>query len=103
MFFLLKRRRPPKSTRPDTPFPYPTLFRSQGVNRFLRAAANIAFAPTLGDVATTISHPPSSSHRALSEAGRLELGIGEGFIRVSVGIEDIALLDRKSTRLNSSH
>src|SRR3546814_13528687 len=66
----------------------------QGVNRFLRAAANIAFAPTLGDVATTISHPPSSSHRALNEAGRLELGIGEGFISVAIGIEDIALLNR---------
>lgn len=58
------------------------------VNRFLRAAATLAFAPTLGDVATTLSHPASSSHRALSEAQRLELGIPEGFIRVSVGCED---------------
>jgi cystathionine beta-lyase/cystathionine gamma-synthase len=66
-----------------------------GVNRFLRAASNIAFAPTLGDVATTISHPPSSSHRALSEAERLKLGISEGFIRVSVGIEEIDLLKRE--------
>jgi len=66
-----------------------------GVNRFLRAAGNIAFAPTLGDVATTVSHPPSSSHRALSAAERARLGIAEGFIRVSVGIEDIALLKRE--------
>jgi cystathionine gamma-synthase len=66
-----------------------------GVNRFLRAAKNIAFAPTLGDVGTTLSHPPSSSHRALSEAERLKLGIPEGFIRVSVGIEDIDLLKRE--------
>ena len=68
-----------------------------GVNRFLRAASNIAFAPTLGDVATTLSHPASSSHRGLSEAGRLALGISEGFIRVSVGIEDIELLKREIT------
>jgi cystathionine gamma-synthase len=68
-----------------------------GVNRFLRAAGNIAFAPTLGDVATTLSHPASSSHRGLSEAERLALGISEGFIRVSVGIEDIELLKREIT------
>ncbi len=68
-----------------------------GVNRFLRAAGNIAFAPTLGDVATTLTYPPSSSHRGLSAAERLELGIGEGFIRVSVGIEDIDLLKREFT------
>jgi cystathionine gamma-synthase len=58
------------------------------VNRFLRAAAAIPFAPTLGDIGTTISHPASSSHRALSEAQRLALGISEGFLRVSVGCED---------------
>lgn len=68
-----------------------------GVNRFLRAASNIAFAPTLGDVGTTISHPASSSHRGLSEEERLSLGISEGFIRVSVGIEDIELLKREFT------
>ncbi|MEM7271249.1 MAG: aminotransferase class I/II-fold pyridoxal phosphate-dependent enzyme [Pseudomonadota bacterium] len=62
------------------------------VNRFLRAASNIPFAPTLGDIGTTLSHPPSSSHRALSEAERLAIGIEEGFIRVSVGIEDQDLL-----------
>lgn len=62
------------------------------VNRFLRAARHIPFAPTLGDVATTLSHPASSSHRALAAEGREALGITEGFIRVSVGIEDIGML-----------
>jgi cystathionine gamma-synthase len=46
-----------------------------------------AFAPTLGDVSTTLSHPPTSSHRAMTPAARAALGIGEGFFRVSVGIE----------------
>ena len=58
------------------------------VNRFLRATSELAFAPTLGDVGTTISHPASSSHRALSEQQRLELGIPEGFLRISVGCEN---------------
>ena len=65
------------------------------VNRFLRAAEHIAFAPTLGDVGTTISHPASSSHRALTPQARAAVGIDEGFIRVSVGIEDIGQLKRE--------
>ena len=60
------------------------------VNAFLRGASEIPFAPTLGDVATTLSHPASSSHRAMSAEARATLGITEGFIRVSVGIEDPA-------------
>jgi cystathionine gamma-synthase len=64
------------------------------VNRFLRAAEHIPFAPTLGDIGTTLSHPASSSHRGLTPEGRAALGITEGFIRVSVGIEEIGLLER---------
>lgn len=61
-------------------------------DRLVTAAHSLAFAPTLGDVATTLSHPASSSHRALSPEGRAALGISDGFFRVSVGIEDIDLL-----------
>jgi len=46
----------------------------------------------LGDVGTTVSHAASSSHRGMSAQARAELGITEGFFRVSVGIEDIELL-----------
>jgi cystathionine gamma-synthase len=53
---------------------------------------DLAFAPTLGDIGTTLSHPASSSHRAVAEADRLEQGITEGFFRISVGVEDIDLL-----------
>jgi len=57
-------------------------------NAFTRAAQGIAFAPTLGDVSTTISHPASSSHRLVPPTARVAAGIGEGFFRVSTGIED---------------
>ncbi len=57
-------------------------------NAFVRAAKHIPFAPTLGDVGTTLSHPASSSHRGLTAEGREALGITEGFFRVSVGCED---------------
>jgi len=59
-----------------------------GANAFTRAAEGLSFAPTLGDVGTTLSHPASSSHRGLSPENRAELGLHEGFFRVSVGLED---------------
>jgi cystathionine gamma-synthase len=57
-------------------------------NALVRAMPEVAFAPTLGDIGTTLSHPASSSHRGLGPEGRAALGISEGFFRVSVGIED---------------
>ena len=57
-------------------------------NAFALAAEGLSFAPTLGDVGTTLSHPASSSHRALSSENRALLGLSEGFFRVSVGLED---------------
>lgn len=61
-------------------------------NALVRALDGIAFAPTLGDVLTTLSHPASSSHRGLSAARRAELGMTEGFFRVSAGCEDTQAL-----------
>lgn len=64
----------------------------EGANKLVRAAPSIPFAPTLGDISTTISHPATSSHRALSSGEREAMGITEGFFRVSVGVEDIEML-----------
>ncbi|UWQ94012.1 aminotransferase class I/II-fold pyridoxal phosphate-dependent enzyme [Rhodobacteraceae bacterium M385] len=61
-------------------------------DRMVQAAPDLPFAPTLGDVGTTLSHPASSSHRGLGAEGRAALGISDGFFRVSVGIEEIELL-----------
>ena len=63
------------------------------VNRFMHALASIPFAPTLGDVSTIISHPAVTSHRGLTAAAREALGIREGTIRVSVGVEEFPLLE----------
>jgi cystathionine gamma-synthase len=62
------------------------------VNRFMRALESIPFAPTLGDVATIISHPAVTSHRGLTADARDALGIREGTIRVSVGVEAFSAL-----------
>ena len=63
-------------------------------NALTKAMPDIAFAPTLGDIGTTLSHPASSSHRAVDQRQREALGISEGFFRISVGVEDIGLLKR---------
>ena len=50
------------------------------------------------------SHPASSSHRGLTEAQREALGITEAFFRLSVGIEDPALLlDELSAGVAAAH
>jgi cystathionine beta-lyase/cystathionine gamma-synthase len=56
---------------------------------FIRGLDGIRLAPSLGDVATTVSYPTSTSHRGLSPQQRAALGIGDGLVRISVGIEHI--------------
>ncbi|MCY1539089.1 L-methionine gamma-lyase [compost metagenome] len=58
------------------------------VDQLMRALKNTAFAPSLAGVASSITHPGKTSHRALSQEALAELDIHDGTIRVSVGIED---------------
>lgn len=60
----------------------------RAVSRLVRRLRLVRLVPSLGDVATTVSHPASSSHRNLSAAERRRLGVVDGLVRVSVGIED---------------
>jgi cystathionine gamma-synthase len=43
--------------------------------------------PSLGNVATTLSHPASTSHRGLDPSERARAGISDGLVRCSVGLE----------------
>ena len=56
-------------------------------DRFIQAARDIPFCPSLGELGTTLSHPESTSHRGLSEEHRRQLGIDGGTIRLSLGVE----------------
>lgn len=60
---------------------------------FLKAAENIPFGPTLGDVATIMIMPAVSSHRKMPRDERLALGIEDNLVRVSLGIEDFAIIE----------
>jgi cystathionine gamma-synthase/methionine-gamma-lyase len=59
------------------------------VFRFFEALNLCLPATTLGDVYSLLLYPAHSSHRALTEDERSRVGIGEGLVRMSVGIEAI--------------
>ncbi|MGA1369452.1 MAG: trans-sulfuration enzyme family protein [Blastocatellia bacterium] len=48
-----------------------------------------ALAESLGGVESLICHPASMTHASVPEAQRVKLGITEGLVRVSVGVEDV--------------
>ena len=57
--------------------------------RFLNALNLCTRAASVGDLFTGIVHPATATHREVSPAKRAKLGITEGLIRISVGIEDV--------------
>src|SRR5215831_8664498 len=57
--------------------------------RFMDALRLVVRSTSLGDVFTSALHPATASHRDLSPVWRRELGISDGLIRISVGIEHI--------------
>jgi len=57
--------------------------------RFMDALQLCVRSTSLGDVFTSALHPATASHRDLSPARRKELGISDGLVRISVGIESI--------------
>jgi cystathionine beta-lyase/cystathionine gamma-synthase len=67
----------------------------EAVNGFLRKATGIPFSPSLGHTLTTCSHPATTSHRSVSPAERRRQGIGDGLIRLSVGVEDLGRIQRE--------
>src|SRR3546814_13359071 len=84
MFFFLMIRRPPRSTRTDTLFPYTTLFRS----------------------ADALSRYPDPGSVELRETIAAKFGLDPARIICGNGSDELLHLaagDRKSTRLNSSH
>jgi cystathionine beta-lyase/cystathionine gamma-synthase len=58
-------------------------------DRFIKAlSSTIPFAPSLGDVQTTLSHPFTTSHRGQDDVQLARQSITPGLIRLSIGVED---------------
>jgi len=61
---------------------------SAATERMLERLQLIAHAPSLAGVESLVSEPRLTSHRALGPEGRAAMGIPDGFLRVSCGLED---------------
>ncbi len=59
------------------------------VNAFFRSLKLITLAESLGGVESLVCHPASMTHAAIPKKIRDEVGITEGLIRLSVGIENV--------------
>jgi cystathionine beta-lyase/cystathionine gamma-synthase len=61
----------------------------KNANRMLKKLRVCSLGESLGGVETLISHPATMTHAALGEKGRKAIGITDGLVRISVGIEDL--------------
>ena len=62
----------------------------EGAFRFLNALRLINLSNNLGDSKSLITHPATTTHSRLKPEERAEFGIGDGLVRISVGLEDMS-------------
>jgi cystathionine gamma-lyase/cystathionine beta-lyase/cystathionine gamma-lyase/homocysteine desulfhydrase len=74
----------------------------KNANTMLKRVRVCSLGESLGGVETLISHPATMTHAALGVKGRKAIGITDGLVRISVGIEDVDdILDDLDSALNS--
>ena len=66
--------------------------------RFLNALEIVDISNNLGDAKSMATHPCTTTHRSMPEAERLEIGLTEGWVRISIGLEGIGDLGRDLSR-----
>jgi len=60
-----------------------------GAFKMANALSIIGISNNLGDAKSLLTHPATTTHQRLKPEARAELGIGEGMVRLSVGLEDV--------------
>ena len=66
--------------------------------RFLDTLAIVDISNNLGDAKSMATHPSTTTHRSMPEEQRLEIGLTEGWVRMSVGLEGLGDLVRDVSR-----
>jgi O-succinylhomoserine sulfhydrylase len=70
--------------------------------RFMNALGIVDVSNNLGDAKSLVTHPATTTHMRVGAEERARLGIGEGSIRLSVGLEDVAdLIDDLAAALDA--
>jgi O-succinylhomoserine sulfhydrylase len=78
------------------------LANKQAAFRFANALKIVKISNNLGDAKSIITHPATTTHQRLSLEARLDMGIPEGLLRFSVGLEDVEdLIDDVSRGLDA--
>jgi cystathionine gamma-lyase/cystathionine beta-lyase/cystathionine gamma-lyase/homocysteine desulfhydrase len=74
----------------------------KNANKMLKKVQVCSLGESLGGVETLISHPATMTHAGLGAKGRKAIGITDGMVRISVGIEDVDdILDDLDGALNA--
>ena len=58
--------------------------------KFLNALELVDISNNLGDAKSLITHPATTTHRAMGVEGRAQIGVTDAMVRLSVGLEDPA-------------
>jgi len=69
-----------------------------GAWKLIDSTRMLSITANLGDVKTTITHPATTTHGRLSESERAAAGIGDGLVRIAVGLENIEDIRRDLLR-----
>ncbi len=75
-------------TRGGTVFSLEVKGGKEGAFRFLNALEIVKISNNLGDAKSLVTHPATTTHQRLSPEARARLGISDGLVRLSVGLED---------------
>jgi cystathionine gamma-lyase/cystathionine beta-lyase/cystathionine gamma-lyase/homocysteine desulfhydrase len=74
----------------------------KNANKMLKRLRVCSLAESLGGVETLISHPATMTHAGLGAKGRAAIGITDGIVRLSVGIEEVGdILEDLDQALNA--
>jgi O-succinylhomoserine sulfhydrylase len=60
-----------------------------GAFRLLNGLELVDISNNLGDAKSLVTHPATTTHRAMGPEGRAAVGIGDGMVRISVGLEAV--------------